>query len=283
MKEQRTLDINDEALAWHFLPYDRRLRKPLPDGSRPIVTPGWTYRANTPQALMHRRLDAFERVYDAICASVGYICCRVRLRGAITRTQRTNRLYATEFTVLWMGDAAHLLRSYMCDVAERILLRERLAGREPPAIQWMALTMKRQWLAGEIEKNRAHLYGRWPFRTIDEEIRAIAGDPPPPGPAWREWQQTQQAAYRATPHGAAMVAAALATVPSGAVFRERRTSYEVKSALAYAPEAARVQSAAWSPEDEAAAAEAGLVVDAEQLNAELERLLTCAFAPRGST
>ena len=135
-----------EMLAWCFLPRDHRLRRRLPDGTRLLVTPGKTFRSDNMQEIRRRHIDAWEWAIEALVRAPGYIVCRVRLNGTIEREGQ--RLYANEFTALWLGDATQLVNVFVCDVVEQFLLRERQTGHEPDWLLWNALATKRAWLAG---------------------------------------------------------------------------------------------------------------------------------------
>jgi len=47
----------------------------------------------------------------------------------------------------------NILHNFSCDCAERALLRERNAGREPDPRSWKAIRIKRRWIKGEITDN----------------------------------------------------------------------------------------------------------------------------------
>ena len=46
------------------------------------------------------------------------------------------------------GLPEHILHHFACDCAERALLRERAAGREPDPRSWEAVRIKRRWVEG---------------------------------------------------------------------------------------------------------------------------------------
>ena len=52
---------------------------------------------------------------------------------------------------------AEVLHELACEFAERALLRERDAGREPDPVYWKAIEAKRTWLRGEIDDERLKL------------------------------------------------------------------------------------------------------------------------------
>ena len=83
---------------------------------------------------------------------------------------RIKRLFAGRKRITWRGVAKWripaadrlwvLLRTelvdeailfeFACDVAERALMAERAAGREPHADSWDAISVRRRWLKGEV-------------------------------------------------------------------------------------------------------------------------------------
>ncbi len=48
----------------------------------------------------------------------------------------------------------HILHHFACDCAERALLREREAGREPDACSWEAIRIKRLWVEGKATEEK---------------------------------------------------------------------------------------------------------------------------------
>ncbi len=261
-----------DLLAWHFLPHDRRLRKPLADGSRPVITAGWTFRADDPHETMRRRLDAFDRAFDAFRFGAGFVACRIRLSGDIQRTSKTNRLFATEFIVEWMYDATRVAHIFICDVVERLLLRERLAGREPDPVYWMALKIKRAWIANELGGGHM-LVKTSPFSAVQTAIKEIAGDAPRPGQEWATWWQTAEHTYEATPEGATTSATMWATIGTERPIAETRSSRRLRRASTYGLDATMRQREAWTTDEQAAAVAAGLDLQPDDLNAEFERRL----------
>ncbi len=48
----------------------------------------------------------------------------------------------------------HILHHFACDCAERSLLREREAGREPDSRSWEAIRIKRLWIEGKATEKK---------------------------------------------------------------------------------------------------------------------------------
>lgn len=148
--------------GWHFLAGDRRLRYPLPDGSRPVVEEGQTLRVKGPVRLCEWGLHASALALDALSYTNhldgrSVVVCRVMLGGDIVYGR--DKAVATERTCLWWADATNVLYSFAVDCAKGVLLAERAAGREPDRRSWAVLEVKRRWLRGE---------------ATDEELRAAA-------------------------------------------------------------------------------------------------------------
>jgi len=265
--------------AWHFLPHDQRLRKPLPDGSRPLVTPGWTYRTENTIEMFWRGLDANERPIDALRHGSGPVACRVRLSGAIHETTTLHRLCATHFTVLWIADVLDLLDRFGILVAERTLLRERRAGREPDSTLWKQLAHRRALID---DRNAKHQLDPSEEQRLREAVRerwrvAIAARDALPRSEQMEWGAFCTAvdnALVATLPGAVGMTISCSG-PSYTLLRQRKSSH-ISLLLKYAETAATLSKAAWSQADEAAAVAAGLAVQPDELNAELEQLLLTA-------
>lgn len=54
-----------------------------------------------------------------------------------------------------------------CDFAERSLIRDRDAGREPPPILWVGIEMRRRWVRGEVTDMAMTMAG-----TLTESVMA---------------------------------------------------------------------------------------------------------------
>jgi hypothetical protein len=54
------------------------------------------------------------------------------------------------------ADVTRELWAWACDCAERALLREREAGREPDPRSWAAVKARRGWLRGEVSEDQLH-------------------------------------------------------------------------------------------------------------------------------
>lgn len=129
--------------AWHWLPEDRRLRW----GTRRQVEPGSVHRVRGPVVLCERGLHASRRAIDSLQYAPGPIVCRVVVGGSVV--EGNDKLAGTRRTVLWMVDATRTLHEFAIWCAQRVLERERAAGREPHAASWAALNAKQRWLDGQ--------------------------------------------------------------------------------------------------------------------------------------
>jgi hypothetical protein len=125
--------------GWHFPQQNRTLAH-----SGEPVTPGATYRVAGPLALCAVGLHGSVRLIDALGYASGSILTRCSFSGEIVHG--TDKLCATERTVLWIGDIAPVLHEAACHFAETAL---RVAKVTDPR-SWSAIEAKRKWLRGEI-------------------------------------------------------------------------------------------------------------------------------------
>lgn len=151
-------------LAWCFLPCDSRWRRHDPWGNRLLITAGKTFTASDMVEMRRRHFDVWESPLDALRHAAGLIACRVRLSDTIERVGfpryyrpitaegvgRIERLYANEFHVLWTADVAFTIHRFTCDLAARLLERERTAGREPDERAWAVVIARQEWLEGRL-------------------------------------------------------------------------------------------------------------------------------------
>lgn len=91
------------TLAWHFV--GDRLR----DG-RPIPEDGVTLVHDGPLVLCQSGLHASINLEDALCYAPGNTICRVRVGGKIIHD--TDKLVASERTILWRLDAEDVMRKF---------------------------------------------------------------------------------------------------------------------------------------------------------------------------
>ena len=162
-------------IAWHFVGEDRRLRDGTP------LRKGRTYRlpAGTVPVMCEVGYHASVRALDALWYAPGPIVCRVRLGGTILKD--TDKLCASERTVLWWADATRTLHEFALWCAERALKAERKAGREPDPRSWRALRVKRAWLDGKASDQELH--------AASDAARSTASD--------KAWSAASGAARRA--------------------------------------------------------------------------------------
>ena len=149
--------MTEHILAWYFLKEDRKLRY----APYTPVEPGQVLRVEGPLELCRRGLHASIRPLDALRYAPGSIVCRVEMGGDIIHGD--DKLCASERKTLWVADATRTLHEFACWCAERALLRERDAGREPDPRSWDAVEAKRAWLRGEIDDKAlaAAAYAAW--------------------------------------------------------------------------------------------------------------------------
>ena len=128
-----------KILAWHFLPYDRRMRY----HDSMLVEPGYIYTAHGPLKMCRWGMHASVRAIDALGYAPGSIVCRVRVWGDIERCK--DKLVARHREVLWMADAKRALWLFACDVAVRACANADVTDPDILA----APATRRRWLDGE--------------------------------------------------------------------------------------------------------------------------------------
>ena len=160
-------------LAWHFV--KRHNFAPVLRDGVTIVQDVTTY--DGPMEMCRSGLHASVKVIDALGYAPGPICCRVECSGDIETSH--DKLICRHRRVLWMVYAVRPLKLWACDCAERALLREREAGREPDPRSWKG-----------IKVQRAYLDGKAPIEELKYAERASAA-------AWDAARDAASAAARA--------------------------------------------------------------------------------------
>ncbi len=127
--------------AWHFLPQDRRLAH----GDGRLIQLSVPLSVSLPLELCSHGLHASLRAIDALSYAESALVSRVVLDGEVVHGE--DKLCAETRTPLWIADATMVLHEFACWCAEQALLAERAAGREPDARSWIAIAVKRRWIA----------------------------------------------------------------------------------------------------------------------------------------
>ena len=84
----------------------------------------------------------------ALRCATGPIACRVQLEAV---AREDDILVGPRRVLLCHVDASHELRLFAADTAERALMRERTAGREPDPRSWRAVEAARKYAREEID------------------------------------------------------------------------------------------------------------------------------------
>jgi hypothetical protein len=180
-------------LAWHFL-----AEPVLPHGDGRAVVVGETLTVDPPIILCERGLHASRRAIDALHYAPGALVCRVRCSGEIV--EEGDKLACSERTVLWMADAARVLRLFACDIAEEALLAERKRGREPHSDSWRAIEVARRWIDGRAtdeERSAAWTAAESAARSVARSAAEIAALDAAGSAAWSAaWSAAESAANR---------------------------------------------------------------------------------------
>jgi len=135
--------VSKSILAWHFV--QRHHFAPVLRDGVTIVQDVTTY--DGPMEMCRSGLHASVKAIDALGYAPGPICCRVECSGDIE--QQSDKLICRKRRVLWMVYAVRPLKLWACDCAERALIREREAGREPDPRSWKGIEVQRSYLDGK--------------------------------------------------------------------------------------------------------------------------------------
>lgn len=140
---ETTLLTQPEGTYWHFLREDRRLAH----GDGRLVVVGETLTHDGPIQLCYCGFHASCRAIDAVKYAPGPIASLVTLGGTVKHGE--DKSVGQERTVVWMYDASRELREFSCDMAGKLLLAERAAGREPDALSFAAIETERRYARGD--------------------------------------------------------------------------------------------------------------------------------------
>jgi hypothetical protein len=141
------MDTESGGLAWLFLRDDGRTFY----GDRIVVRVGQTLTVEGPLVLGPCSLLWSRRAIDALLCAHGSTVCRVRPGGAVLEADKGDCGCSTELTGVAMAYADWLLQEFACWCAERALMGERAAGREPEMRSWEAIEVKRRWLHADCD------------------------------------------------------------------------------------------------------------------------------------
>lgn len=215
-------------LFWHFAPADGRLS----NGDGRGIAVGKTLTVTPPLCLCKHGLHASYRAIDALYYAAGPIVCRVRLGGDFCAG--TDKVVASERTVLAKADASKVLHEFACWCAERALRAASVTDERC----WRAVEVKRSWLAGE---------------TTDQDLAS----------AWE--------AARAASEAARAAAWAARSAARSAAWASAWAASAATSAATSEAARAAARAAAWAASEAASAAER--VAQNRRLEAVLKKLL----------
>ena len=125
--------------AWHFVPSNLKLAH-----SGEPVELGRTYHVEGKIIPCENGLHGSIRLLDALGYSLSSILTRCAYAGEIVH--KSDKLAASERTIVWIGDIEPILHEAACVFAEGAL---RVANVTDPR-SWAAIDAKRKWLRGEI-------------------------------------------------------------------------------------------------------------------------------------
>ena len=111
------------------------------------ITEGITLRVTPPLRMCDHGLHYSKRALDALCYGSGPIASTIEADGTILHDG--NKSCAQIRPHVRVFDATSVLWEFSCWCAERALLSERKAGREPDPRSWNAIRIRRRWLKGQ--------------------------------------------------------------------------------------------------------------------------------------
>jgi len=195
----------EEVLVWRFLHEDRYLgRRPneqLPANSHPAI-PGDALHARSWNESTLYGLHGWRFIVPALRHGRGLIAARLCLSGEC-RTDKGNRIGATDASVLWVADVTHSLNNFAVLIAERTLLAERTAGREPDIRFWQFIEVRRAWLSGTASQQELDAAIRAMRKAWQELVHGLS----PVQEKWRsisresqllEWEGNEQSSEERT-------------------------------------------------------------------------------------
>jgi hypothetical protein len=211
-------ETSKTILAWHF----RRLDGTTSHLRNPETVGEW-YRVKGRILPCANGLHASINPLDALKYAGGFLICRFECAGTIVHHEDGDKLACSDRRVLWQADATSVLLLFAADCAERALLREREAGREPDSRSFAAIETVRRYVAGAASKSDL------------DAARAEAE-----AAAYAARAEAEAAAYAARAARAAYAAYAAARAA-----RAEEAAYAADAAYTAAYAAARAEEAAW--------------------------------------
>jgi hypothetical protein len=129
--------------AWHFLQSDWTAGS----GNEPLWIVGETRQIKQSPVLCVRGYHASQDILDALRYAPGPVACLVEPLGEIVHGG--DKLVSQGRRLIAGRDCSRELRLFACDCAERALIRERDAGREPDPRSWAAIEVSRRYADGQ--------------------------------------------------------------------------------------------------------------------------------------
>lgn len=131
-------------LGYHFISPSLKLN--YGDGRQ--IVEGETLSVEGPIELCSNGLHASVNVIDALQYAPGHVLCFVGVSGDVQIGK--DKICGRNRRVLTIKDVSAELHEFAILCAERALLREREAGREPDPRSWSIIEAKRMWLREEL-------------------------------------------------------------------------------------------------------------------------------------
>ena len=137
-------------IAYHFCAIDDKGHAMRRDGK--IIKKGERERYTGTLEMCAAGLHASKHPFDALEYAPGPMLRRVDCSGEMLHQK--DKLVCSERKELARIDATSLLRLCAADFAERALMRERKAGREPDKRSWAVIEAARQFANGKISREQ---------------------------------------------------------------------------------------------------------------------------------
>src|ERR1039457_265079 len=172
--------------AWHFVSNNLKLAH-----SGESVEVGRTYRVEGKILPCENGLHGSVRLIDALTYSSSSILTRCAYGGEIVH--ESDKIAASERTILWLGDIDQILHEAACVFAEGALR----IGKVTDPRSWAAIDAKRKWLLGEITDNELDATRAAAYVAAWDATRAAAWDATDAAAYVAAWDATRAAARAA--------------------------------------------------------------------------------------
>ena len=187
--------------AYHFLKDDMTAGS----GNEPAWVEGEERTYDGPVALCQSGYHSSPSWYDTMKYAPGYMACIVEVSTPIA-SDKTKAVSQTR-KLITAHNARSVLIRWACDCAERALLREREAGREPNIHSWKAVEVARKYAQGDFDVNAVNA-AHAAALTATTNVYAIVAAADAATYVYAAYAAAVYAAHAAAAYAAAIYAAA---------------------------------------------------------------------------